>query len=83
VGNRVERRFFQEGAEFFQADVKEEADVGDGEAGDVGDFFVAEVVLEFEADDFALVGGEGVEESEQGVGGVAGISERGRGRGCG
>lgn len=38
--------------------MKQEADVGDGEAGDAADFFVAEAVLEFEANDFALIGWE-------------------------
>lgn len=35
--------------------MKEKADVGDGEGGDVADFLVAEVALELQIDDLALV----------------------------
>src|SRR6478609_2100699 len=45
-------------AKALEAGVDEEADVAGGEAGDPLDFLIAETLLEFEDDDFALVGGE-------------------------
>jgi len=44
-------------AERFDPRVDQETDVGDGKVGDVADFTVAEVILEFQTDDFLLIGG--------------------------
>ena len=60
-------------AKFFQRGMKNEADVANGEAGDFGDLLVGAVVLEFELEDFLLVGGEGFDQFPDAVGEVLDI----------
>lgn len=68
----VVREVTEEFAEAAEACVDEESDIGDGEAGGVCDFAVAEVVLEFEPEAFRLIAGEFLEELENGGGVVVG-----------
>jgi hypothetical protein len=49
---------WEEVAEAFQTSMNEKTDVSRGQAGDFFDFLVAESLLEFQEDDFALVFGE-------------------------
>jgi hypothetical protein len=64
-GPFVAWRRFHERAQFLEAGVKEKADVCDAQLRHVGDFFVGEVVLKFQADDFPLILWELVEQAEQ------------------
>ena len=64
---------FQLEAKFFQRGMKNEADVANGEAGDFSDLLVGAVVLEFEFEDFLLVGGEGFDKLPDAVGEVLDI----------
>ena len=64
---------FQLEAKFFQRGMKNEADVANGEAGDFGDLLVGAVVLEFEFEDFLMVGGEGFDQLPDAVGEVLDI----------
>jgi len=50
--------------------VEDEADVADGESGDVRDLLIRAIVLKFEFEDLLLIGGEGFDEVPDAVGEV-------------
>src|SRR6185369_1058268 len=69
-GQGIEWRFAQDGAELLQAYVQDEPHVGDRKAGDIGNLFVAQVALELQANDLALVRRERIEQLEQPLRGI-------------
>ena len=62
LSHRESRQFdLHQFTQAFQADVKQEADVGNRQAGDLGDLAIAEFVLKFQPNDVLLAVGQAVE----------------------